>query len=210
MSSRHYSASASSAAASASASSVPGSGGGSGGGASARRSDRPQLTDEQRAEVREAFALFDPEGSGSIDYHALKVALRALGFAVTKEEARAVMLAHGSGGGGGSGGAAGSDDGDGAAAGTGGRISFEGFERAMTERYLARDPEQEMRKAFALFDEDGVGKISLKNMRKVAKELGEALSDEEMQAMIAEFDLDGDGAISESEFVSIMRQTSLY
>ena len=80
----------------------------------------------------------------------------------------------------------------------------------MTERYLARDPEQEMRKAFALFDEDGVGKISLKNMRKVAKELGEALSDEEMQAMIAEFDLDGDGAISESEFVSIMRQTSLY
>ena len=93
----------------------------------------------------------------------------------------------------------------------GGRLGLEAFERIAGERYLARDPEAEMRKAFALFcDEGGSGKISVANMRKVAKELGEALSDEEMEAMIAEFDADGDGAISESEFVAIMRQTSLY
>jgi centrin-3 len=184
------------------------------------RHDRPKLTAEQAQEIREAFALFDAEGSGSIDYHSLKVALRALGFAVSKEEARAAMAAAGAGE-------------------PGGRLGLEAFERVVGERYLARDPEAEMRKAFALFDESGSGRISLANMRRVAAELGEKLSDDEMQAMISEFDADQvrppcqfalarvvlaralsprplrppqrqDGAISEEEFVAIMRQTSLY
>ena len=34
------------------------------------------------------------------------------------------------------------------------------------------------------------GKISLKNLRKIARELGENLSDEELSAMIDEFDKD--------------------
>ena len=34
---------------------------------------------------REAFDLFDTDKSGSIDYHELKVAIRALGFDVKKE-----------------------------------------------------------------------------------------------------------------------------
>ena len=135
------------------------------------RHDRPKLTAEQAVEIREAFALFDTEGSGSIDYHSLKVALRALGFAVSKEEARAAMAAAGAGE-------------------PGGRLGLEAFERVAGERYLARDPEAEMRKAFALFDESGSGRISLANMRRVAAELGEKLSDDEMQAMISEFDAD--------------------
>ena len=40
----------------------------------------------QKQEIKEAFDLFDTDGSGSIDSKELKVAMRALGFEPKKEE----------------------------------------------------------------------------------------------------------------------------
>ena len=77
-------------------------------------------------------------------------------------------------------------------------------------KYAERDPEEEIKKAFTLFDDDHTGKISLRNMKRVARELGENLSEDELQAMIDEFDRDQDGEISSEEFLYIMKQSTMY
>ena len=67
------------------------------------------------------------------------------------------------------------------------------FVNSVTDWILQRDPKQEMLKAFSLFDDDNTGKISLRNLRRVARDLGENMSEKELRAMIEEFDTDNDG-----------------
>eukprot|EP00900_Chrysochromulina_parva_P011966 jgi/Chrpa1/20770/Chrysochromulina_OHIO_Genome00006992-RA len=155
-----------------------------------RGAARKALTEEQKSELKEAFDLFDTERTGQIDYHELKVAMRSLGFEVKKAEVLKIMEEH-----------------DVAQRGT---IGYDEFLEIMAQRIAARSPEEELAKAFQLFDEDSSGRISLRNMRRIAKELGENLTDDELQAMIDEFDTDGDGEISAQEFANIMKSTSLY
>ena len=143
------------------------------------------LSEEQKLEIKEAFDLFDTDRTGSIDYHELKVAMRALGFDVKKPEVTSIMREY--------------DRKD------SGKIEFVDFLEVMTQKIADRDPNEEIYKAFQLFDDDGTGYISLKNLRRVARELGEHLSDEELRAMIDEFDRDRDGQISQTEFLNIMK-----
>ena len=151
---------------------------------------RIKLSDEQKQEIKEAFDLFDTDKDGQLDAHEFKVAMRALGFDIKKDEVLRLMREN-------------LDE----------RplddshpmlISSDSFMQVMTEKISERDPLEEIRKAFKLFDEEGTGKISIKNLKKVAREIGENMSEEELQAMIDEFDLDRDGEINENEFIAIM------
>ena len=151
---------------------------------------RQELTEQQKTEVKEAFDLFDTDGSGNIDQKELKVAMRALGFEPKREEIKKMIA---------------DVDKDGS-----GVIDFPEFLDMMTQKMAERDPREEMLKAFRLFDDDETGKISFKNLKRVAKELGENMTDEEIHEMIEEADRDGDGEINEEEFMRIMRKTNLF
>jgi centrin-3 len=61
----------------------------------------------------------------------------------------------------------------------------------VTEKILARDPMEEIRRAFQLFDDDNTGKISIRNLRRVAKEIGDRLEDDELYAILFYFILVG-------------------
>ncbi|XP_017766022.1 PREDICTED: caltractin [Eufriesea mexicana] len=149
-----------------------------------------ELTSEQKNDIKEAFDLFDPDGTGRISTKELKVAIRALGFEPRKEEIKKLIA---------------NVDPNGLCT-----LSFEQFLYLMSTKMLEKDTEEEVLKAFCLFDDDNTGKISFKNLKRVATELGENLTDEELQEMIDEADKDGDGEISQEEFLRIMKKTSLY
>jgi hypothetical protein len=56
------------------------------------RKGKQALDEEQLEELREAFNLFDTDGSGTIDVRELKAAMRALGFTVKKAEIRQMLV----------------------------------------------------------------------------------------------------------------------
>ncbi|KAM4732519.1 uncharacterized protein cetn4 [Anableps anableps] len=155
-----------------------------------KANSKTELTEEQRQEIKEAFDLFDTDGTGTIEVKELKVAMRALGFEPKKEEIKKMVTDF-------------VKDGS-------GTIDFDDFVSMMTQKMNEKDTKEEIMKAFRLFDDDCTGKISFKNLKRVAKELGENLTDEELQEMIDEADQDGDGEVNEQEFLRIMKKTSLY
>merc|ERR1712070_705269 len=142
-----------------------------------RASELKSLTEEQKQELREAFDLFDTDGSGAVDAAELHTAMKALGFEPKKEEIAKMVREM-------------DKDGD-------ATVDFEEFCVMMAEKMNQKDGKEELLKGFKLFDDDNTGKISFNNFKRVAKELGENLSDKELHEIIAEADTDGDGEINE-------------
>lgn len=55
-----------------------------------------------------------------------------------------------------------------------------------------KDTKEDIMHVFNLFDHDGSGKITLEDLRRVADELGEEITDEELRNMIARADTNED------------------
>jgi len=150
----------------------------------AKRYERPGLTEDEIEEIKEAFDLFDTDGSGTIDPKELKSAMESLGFEAKNQTIYQMI----------------SDlDKDGS-----GAIDFDEFLDMMTARLSDKDSRDDINKVFRLFDDEKAGYITIKNLRRVAKELGETMTDEELLEMVERADSDGDGKVTPEDFYNIM------
>ncbi|CAL4944054.1 unnamed protein product [Urochloa decumbens] len=70
--------------------------------------------------------------------------------------------------------------------------------------HLPQEQIAAMEEAFAFFDKNGDGLITIEELRVVLESLGQNNTTLELQWMIAEVDADGDGAINFSEFLKLM------
>nr|8B6Q_A Chain A, Haloalkane dehalogenase,Calmodulin-1,Haloalkane dehalogenase,Calmodulin-1,M13 peptide [synthetic construct] len=149
-----------------------------------RTTGSDQLTEEQIAEFKEAFSLFDKDGDGTITTKELGTVMRSLGQNPTEAELQDMINEVDA-------------DGD-------GTIDFPEFLTMMARKMKDTDSEEEIREAFRVFDKDGNGYISAAELRHVMTNLGEKLTDEEVDEMIREADIDGDGQVNYEEFVVMM------
>ncbi|XP_074840317.1 calmodulin, striated muscle [Carettochelys insculpta] len=145
-----------------------------------------QLTEEQIAEFKEAFSLFDRDGDGSITTGELGTVMRSLGQNPTESELRDMI---------------GELDTDGS-----GTVDFPEFLSMMARKMRDTDSEEEIREAFRVFDRDKNGYISTAELRHVMTNLGEKLTDEEVDEMIKEADSNCDGQVNYEEFVRMMTE----
>ena len=146
---------------------------------------KPQINEEQLEELKEAFHLFDTQHSGYLDSREFKAAMRALGYDFKKQDVVQCFAEL---------------DKDA----SGGRITFEEYLKVVAPRLRDKTSREEVFKVFKLFDEDNTGRISFKNLRKIAAEVGENIGDEELHEMIGEADRTGDGLITFEDFYFIM------
>ena len=77
-----------------------------------------------------------------------------------------------------------------------GTIDFPEFLTMMARKMKDTDSEEEIKEAFRVFDKDGNGYISAAELRHVMTNLGEKLTDDEVDEMIREADIDGDGQVN--------------
>ncbi|XP_078437444.1 uncharacterized protein LOC144708023 [Wolffia australiana] len=145
------------------------------------------LTQGQIAEFKEAFCLFDKDGDGSITLDELTSVIRSLGNVVNQDEIQEMI-----------------DEVD---VDHNGTVDFHEFISIMTSKTKDADASDELTEAFKVFDRDQNGYISADELRNVMINLGENMSDEEVDQMIREADLDGDGQVNFDEFVRMMMTT---
>ncbi|MED6145816.1 translation elongation factor EF1B gamma [Stylosanthes scabra] len=143
------------------------------------------LSEEQIVDLKEAFGLFDKDGDGCITVEELATVIRSLDQNPSEEELQDMIT---------------EVDADG-----NGTIEFDEFLNLMAKKIKdTDDAEEELKEAFKVFDKDQNGFISASELRHVMINLGEKLTDEEVEQMIKEADLDGDGQVNYDEFVNMM------
>ena len=132
-----------------------------------KRVERPGLSSEEVDEIKQAFDLFDTNGTGKIDPKELKAAMQSLGFDSRSPNIYQLIA----------------DLNIPDIERNGGK-SFDDFLDVISDKIGNKELKEGIRRIFDLFIGDpNSDTITLSSLKKISKELGENMSDEELNDM---------------------------
>mmetsp|Transcript_29921 Transcript_29921/g.88966 ORF Transcript_29921/g.88966 Transcript_29921/m.88966 type:complete len:519 (-) Transcript_29921:688-2244(-) len=144
-----------------------------------------KLTDDEKADLKETFDMFDKDGGGTISLDELREVMKKMGQTLTERELLEVFN---------------EVDAD-----KNGEIDFDEFTIMMQSTAGDRGERQELVDAFAVFDEDGSGSTSKAEVKEIMEKFGQKLTEAELTQVMKEVDTDGDGQIDFEEFCQMMK-----
>jgi calmodulin len=86
-------------------------------------------------------------------------------------------------------------------------IDLPEFINMMATKMAEANVEEEILEAFKIFDKDGNGLISSRELKHVMANMGEVLKEAEVDEIIREADIDGDGSINYTEFFRLFSKS---
>lgn len=132
------------------------------------------------AELRQAFELFDKDGSGTIDQPELGAVMSSLGMELSDSDLATLYAQM-------------DPSGD-------GTIDFAEFCDVMAPDPTPEPPSMVASSIFLMLDKDGSGKITAQELKDAVIKINPALTDEDIAAAMELFDKDRTGTITEKEF----------
>ncbi|KAH0792687.1 EF hand family protein [Histomonas meleagridis] len=152
------------------------------------------LTDNEKHDLRQAFNLFDKDGSGTIEASEFRVVLRVLGFNPTQEELHTLISS--------------------VCNNQNERIDFNEFTQILMKKISEPQPKEMIIQSFNNLDIDMDGYLSLEDLTEVSAELENGLTEDELKEIILSVKGSREhlsihskdvGKITQSEFLSAIK-----
>ena len=148
-------------------------------------SSKEKLLPYEKKMFYEIFKMFDINKKGSFGVTELSQVMKSYGMNYNEQEVLEMILVIDTNG--------------------NGKVSFEEFLdvflRTMKD---TNEAEEELREAFKVFDKEGNGFLLISDLRKALTELGDKLTEEEVDEMLRELELENDRYINYEEFITIL------
>ena len=146
------------------------------------------IPEDKIAEYKEAFDMFDKDGSGTIDVGEIVKIMKNFGYPIKKSEAQRMISEI-------------DDNGD-------GELDFEEFVTLMEKQtnYVDQTEEELVLTAFKSFDKDHDGKITNHEFKYLLTQMGDKFSDEELNLLFQESDLDINGTLDYQDFINFWKK----
>lgn len=135
--------------------------------------------DGKLTQMKEAFCLFDRDADGLIHAKDFPILIRSLGINPPQTELDKMMK--------------GKED---------AMLKFEDFAAMAGDAVNKADPEADLLKAFKNFDRDNNGTVSASELKHVMLNLGDRLTEDEVNELIAIGDPSGTGSVAYKTFVA--------